>query len=68
MEVIIILTFLSSRIEAGADRLSEQYNAGKNLYRSMFFYTMIAAVVILVFNVLAIMVTGISLSAGGGFS
>lgn len=68
MEVIIILTFLSSRIEAGADRLSEQYSAGKNLYRSMFFYTMISAVVILIFNVLAIMVTGISLSAGGGFS
>jgi hypothetical protein len=44
VEVIILLTYLASGIENGADSIVEGYSLSKNLYRSVFFYTAIALV------------------------
>ncbi len=53
VQIVYILTVLSSGIEHGADKLNEQSNLGKNLIRSTILYTIVALIVVLLFNQLA---------------
>src|SRR3989344_1003533 len=63
VQITIILSFLVNSIENGIDRLSEKYNAAKNLTRSIILYFLIALVVTILFN---IMVNSIKLSGIAG--
>jgi len=53
VEMIFVLSILSNAIEHGVDKLYEEYNLGKNLYRSSILYAVIAGITILVFTILA---------------
>lgn len=53
VEIVIILTILSTAIEDGLDKLTQDYNLGKNLYTSLTFYFIIALVVTIIFGLLA---------------
>ncbi len=53
IQIIYILTVLSSGIENGSDKLNEQYLIGQNLIRSTALYLIISLIVILLFNGLA---------------
>jgi len=53
VQVIYILTQVISGIENGSDKLSENYSLGMNLTKSTVMYTIIALIVILVFNSIA---------------
>lgn len=53
VQVVYILTLVTNGVENGSDKLSERYNLGVNLTRSVFMYTVIALIVILVFNTIA---------------
>ncbi len=50
VQVIIILTILSGRIENGADNLTVEYRLGKNLFRSTVLYCIVSLIGILVFK------------------
>jgi len=63
IEVVYILSILSNGIENGVDKLNEENKIGKNLYNSTLFYVIVAALTMIVFNALAVM---ISLKATGG--
>ncbi|MFH1210710.1 MAG: hypothetical protein V1645_02225 [archaeon] len=52
IEIIIILTYLSNAIENGEDKLTEKNRLGKNLYTSVFFYTILALAITLIFSLL----------------
>lgn len=53
VQIVYILTILSSGIENGADKLGERFELGKNLVKSTLLYCFIAAIVILLFNLFA---------------
>ena len=53
VQIVYILTILSNGIENGADKLNERYLIGTNLIRATILYSVIAAIVIVVFNVIA---------------
>ena len=53
VEVTIILSLLSNGIENGVDKISQLFVTGKNLYRAVLTYFIIAGVVTLIFNLLA---------------
>ncbi len=53
VEVVFILTVLSSGIENGVDKLGERYALGQNLIKSTLLYCFIAALVIILFNLFA---------------
>lgn len=53
VEIIYVLSVLSNSIENGPDKLKEQHDIGKNLHKSMIIYSLVALLVILVFNGLA---------------
>ena len=53
VQIVYILTALSSGIENGADKLGTRYSLGKNLTKSTLTYCMIAAVVMVLFNFFA---------------
>ena len=50
---VYILTKIENGIENGTDKINEQYLLGKNLYKSVFLYIIIAAIVVILFNLLA---------------
>ncbi len=56
VEIVYILTILTNGIENGADHLSEEYNLGKNMMRSTMIYTIIAVIVVISFNLIAVMI------------
>lgn len=61
-QIVYLLTQLSNGIENGADKLSEKDALGKNLIKSTILYCIIAAIVMLIFNLIAsriVTVTGI---------
>lgn len=64
VEVIYIMTVLINGIESGADRLSERYLIGINLIKSTIVYSIIALVVLVVFNAIASSIIGNVVSAG----
>ncbi len=53
VQITWILTYLSSGIENGADKLGERYLLGKNLINSTLLYCFLAMVVMVLFNVFA---------------
>ncbi|MBU0962490.1 MAG: hypothetical protein KKD48_01145, partial [Nanoarchaeota archaeon] len=53
IEIIVILTILANGIENGSDKLNQEYLIGKNIMFGGFLYVVIAAVVIVLFNLLA---------------
>jgi len=56
VQIVYVLTVLSNGIENGADKLSEQHRLGKNLIRSVILYSIVALIVVLLFNQLAFFV------------
>lgn len=53
VQITYILVIISNSIENGADKLTERYNLGKNMIRSVLLYCVIAAVVMVLFNFIA---------------
>jgi len=53
IQSVYVLTVLENGIEQGSDKINEQYMLGKNLYKSIFLYVIIAAIVVISFNLLA---------------
>jgi len=53
VQIVFILTILSSGIENGADKLGERYELGKNLVNSTLMYCFIAGIVMVLFNLFA---------------
>ncbi len=62
VQIVYILTVLSSGIENGADKLGERYDLGKNLIKSTLSYCLIAAMIIILFNLFAINIIGNTLT------
>ena len=62
VQIIYILTTLSSGIENGADKLGERYALGKNLISSTLLYCILAAVVMIIFNIVAVNLTAGSMT------
>jgi len=67
VEITYILIIIANGIENGADSLGERYNIGNSLPKSIFLYTMISLIVMLVFNIVAskIMVTTLTVGVSG---
>ena len=53
VQIVYILTIIASGIENGSDKLNERYELGKNLIRSVVMYVFIAAVIMILFNLIA---------------
>ena len=56
IEIGMILTILSNGIENGADKLSEKYYLGKNLYKGAILYSIVAFFITIMFSLLAIQI------------
>lgn len=53
VEIVYILTVISNGIENGADVLTEKYTLGKNMVNASIIYCSAAAILIVLFNVIA---------------
>ena len=53
VQIIYVLTILANGIQNGSDKLSERYNIGKNLTRSTILYSIIAVIIMVLFNIVA---------------
>ena len=53
VELIILLTILSTAIERGVDATTTHYRIGKNLFRGVALYVVVALLGIIIFNLLA---------------
>lgn len=53
VQIIFILTIMANGIENGNDKLNERFTLGQNMIRSTITYCAIAAIIILVFNLIA---------------
>ncbi|MBW2981777.1 hypothetical protein KY343_02745 [Candidatus Woesearchaeota archaeon] len=53
VQIIYILTVMSNGIENGADSLAEKYFLGQNLIRSTAMYCGVAAIIMILFNIIA---------------
>ena len=62
VQIVYILTILTSGIENGPDKLGERYLLGRNIIRSTLLYFSIALIVTLLFNLVAGVVVGRSLA------
>ena len=56
LQIIYILTVLVNGIENGADNLNESFLLGKNLIKGAILYSIISLVVMVTFNVIAVLV------------
>jgi len=63
-QIVYILTILSNGIENGADKLQERYLLGTNLIRSTLLYVFIAGTVMLIFNIIASRIVGVTAIMG----
>lgn len=63
-QIVYILTIMTNGIENGADKLQERYLLGQNLIRSTILYCLIAGVVMLIFNLIASRIVGVSAVIG----
>lgn len=61
VQIVYILTILANGIENGSDKLSERYLLGKNLIGSTLLYIVLTCIVMLIFNVVAIQILGVTL-------
>jgi len=59
-QIVYILTILANGIENGADKLEERYLLGQNLIKSTMLYCIISLIVMIVFNVIAARIVGVS--------
>ncbi|MBW3001939.1 hypothetical protein KY338_02125 [Candidatus Woesearchaeota archaeon] len=64
-QIVYLLTQLSNGIENGADKLGEKNALGHNLIRSTVLYCLIAAVVMLIFNMIASRIVDVTGVIGG---
>lgn len=62
VEIVYILTVLANGIENGSDKLSERYMLGNNLVRTTILYSIIAGIVMVMFNIVAIQILGVTLT------
>ncbi|MBU0665805.1 MAG: hypothetical protein KKC26_00415 [Nanoarchaeota archaeon] len=63
VQIVYILTILINGIENGADKLSERYMVGNNLFKTTITYSVIAFIIILIFNMIAgSILTSVSIS------
>lgn len=53
LQITYILIILSNGIENGSDKLNEEYLLGKNLIKTTLIYTIIAIIVVILFNILS---------------
>jgi len=53
IETIYIMTILTNGIENGSDKLSERYNLGNNMIRSVILYSVLSLIVMVLFNLVA---------------
>ncbi len=63
-QIVFILTVLSNGIENGADSLQERYLLGNNLIKSTLLYVFIAGLVMLIFNLIAARIVGVTAIMG----
>ncbi len=54
VQIITILTIIANSIENGADKLGERYAIGQNVIRSTILYCLIALIVMVIFNSIAV--------------
>lgn len=64
VQITFILTILANGIENGSDKLNERYCLGKNMIRSTLIYCVVAASIMLIFNMIANKIMAVS-SLGG---
>ena len=65
IQIVYILTVLTSGIENGADKLGERFELGTNLTKSTLLYVFLAGTVIILFNFFANSIMTASLTACG---
>ena len=65
VQIIYVLTVLSNGIENGEDKLQERYLLGVNLIKSTVLYCLVAGIVMLVFNLIALKIVGVSMVLKG---
>lgn len=63
VQIITILTIIANSIENGADKLGERYAIGQNVLRSTLLYCLIASVVMIIFNAIAVKIMTATLAA-----
>jgi hypothetical protein len=63
-QIVYILTILANGIENGADSLEERYLLGQNLIRSVTIYCFISLVVMIIFNIIAMNIVGVTATIG----
>ena len=59
-QLVYILTVLSNGIENGEDKLNERYLLGTNLIRSTMLYCLVALFVMVLFNIIASAIMGVT--------
>ena len=62
VQIVYILTILANGIENGADKLNERFELGRNLTKSVLFYVLISAAVMIIFNMVALQVMSSTLA------
>ncbi len=58
VQIIWILSVLTNGIENGSDKLGEKYAIGTNLIKSVVLYSVVSAIVMLIFNLIAGQIMG----------
>lgn len=58
VQIIYVLTILVNGIENGSDKLNERYLLGVNLMKSVFLYSVVALIVMIIFNIVASQIMG----------
>lgn len=64
IQIVYILTILANGIENGEDKLSERYNVGTNLVKSLFLYFFIAVAIMVLFNIIAGRIMDVTVAIG----
>jgi hypothetical protein len=64
VQIAYILTVISNGVENGADNLAEKYSLGKNLIKPIILYSIIAIIVMLLFNTVAGRIMETTFAAG----
>lgn len=63
VQIITILTIIANSIENGADKLGERYAIGQNVLKSTLLYSLIASIVMVIFNAIAVKIMTATLAA-----
>ena len=63
VQLIYILTVISNSIENGADKLGERYAIGRNVIKSTIIYVVVALIVMIIFNSIAIKIMSATVGA-----